>query len=84
MNPTWPEALTVPLTFVRLTRCVEDAVRIPCLNCTHALEIHQPEVGEPERFIGTCEQCGRWYLMDCTEAQEANLMILLPDRSEFD
>ena len=47
------------------------------------LELHQPEAEEPRRFVGTCDQCGRWYLVDWVPLTGEGHMLLLPSYEEF-
>ena len=53
-----------------------------CLNCDTNLGLSQPESEEPARLIGTCGECGRWYLLDWHPNFREGLMILLPDHAE--
>jgi hypothetical protein len=57
-------ALSVTLPITPVLPCDEDATWVCCLGCGAPLELHQPDAGEPQRFVGTCDQCGRWYLLD--------------------
>lgn len=51
-----------------------------CPVCSHDLDIHQPDEGSPERLLGTCPECGSWFLIDPDLGQ----ILLLPDaRARF-
>jgi hypothetical protein len=63
--------------------CADDATWVCCLGCGAPLEIHQPEAEEPRRFVGTCDECGRWYLLDWVPLSGDGLMLLLPTREEL-
>jgi hypothetical protein len=73
--------VTLPVAPVR--PCPEDATWVCCLNCAAPLELHQPEAEEPQRFVGTCDQCGRWYLLDWVPHSTEGLMLMLPSHEEL-
>jgi uncharacterized protein YbaR (Trm112 family) len=50
-----------------------------CPECRSPLEFHQPDEGLPDRLLGTCPGCHRWYVLDV----EARLMALLPDEDDL-
>ncbi len=58
-----------------------EVIRFECLNdilcarCQNALERHQPDGERPDQLLGTCADCGMWYLIDV----EASVMFPLPD-----
>lgn len=52
---------------------------IPCLACGDFLLIHQPDVNDPDRLLGTCDGCGSWHLIDGDRA----VIVLLPDADVF-
>ena len=54
---------------------------LPELRC--ALEHHQPDAEEPQRFVGTCDACGRWYLLDWVPRTTEGLMLVLPSYEEL-
>lgn len=51
------------------------AAEVPCACCEGTLDVHQPEPERPERLLGTCPDCGAWYLID----DDAHMMLALPD-----
>jgi hypothetical protein len=61
----------------------EDATWVCCLNCGAPLEVHQPDSEDPGRFIGTCDQCGRWYLLDWVPLTVEGVMLMLPSHEEL-
>jgi hypothetical protein len=61
----------------------ENATWVSCLNCGAPLEIHQPDVEEPQRFIGTCEQCRHWYVLYWSPLATEGLMLILPSYEEL-
>jgi hypothetical protein len=74
---------SVTLRVAPVQPCADDATWVCCLNCKASLEIHQPDAEEPGRFIGTCDQCGRWYLLEWAPMSTEGLMLLLPSREEL-
>ncbi len=46
-----------------------DGVRVPmcprasCSQCGSRLVLHQPEPVRPQRLLGTCPECHRWFLV---------------------
>jgi hypothetical protein len=42
----------------------ESASEILCALCHSPLERHQPDQDRPERMLGTCIECGAWFLID--------------------
>lgn len=75
--------LAVTLPVAAVLPCPEDATWVCCLNCSAPLELYQPEAEEPRRFVGTCDQCGRWYLLDWDPLLAEGHMVMLPTREEL-
>jgi hypothetical protein len=75
--------LPVTLSVAPVLPCPEDATWVCCLNCGAPLELHQPEAEEPRRFVGTCDQCGRWYLLDWVPLSGEGLMVMLPTHEQL-
>jgi hypothetical protein len=73
------QVLTLPLTITRISHCPDDPDWVFCLNCDNSLGLSQPESDEPERLIGTCQKCGRWYLLDWHPNSREGVMLLLPE-----
>jgi hypothetical protein len=61
----------LPCGFIRIG--VSTAVECAC--CQGILEVHQPDLERPDRLLGTCAECGSWFLID----NEARVMLPLPD-----
>jgi hypothetical protein len=53
---------------------------VGCPRCGHFLTLHQPVMDEPDRTIGTCDDCEGWFLI----GDKAGVMILLPDADELE
>jgi hypothetical protein len=75
--------LPVTLPVAGVLPCPEDETWVCCLNCGAPLELHQPETEDPRRFVGTCDQCGRWYLLDWVPLSGEGLMVMLPTHEEL-
>ncbi|ODU01916.1 MAG: hypothetical protein ABS79_01065 [Planctomycetes bacterium SCN 63-9] len=74
-------ALILPVTGV--SHCPENSEWVCCLHCGAHLGLSQPSTQEPERMIGTCRKCGRWYLLDWHPHASEGCMILLPDHASL-
>ena len=75
--------LPVTLPVAAVQPCPQDATWVCCLNCNAPLAIHQPDAEEPGRFVGTCDGCGRWYLLDWIPRSAEGLMLMLPTYEEL-
>jgi hypothetical protein len=53
----------------------EHAAEVLCACCQCILERHQPDTERPDRLLGTCPDCGAWFLID----DDARVMLALPD-----
>jgi DNA-binding transcriptional LysR family regulator len=71
--------IALEMPFAAISHCEHDSEWVCCLNCDHPLGLSQPESQEPERLIGTCPGCGRWYLLDWHPRSREGVMLLLPD-----
>jgi hypothetical protein len=67
-------SILLGLDLIRLTSGLADASGIECPGCDDLLVIHQPDEQSPDHLLGTCRECGAWFLID--EAGE--LMLRLP------
>ena len=63
--------------------CPENETWVCCLSCAEPLELYQPDQQESRRFIGTCDHCGRWYLLDWVPLSSEGIMLLLPTYEEL-
>jgi hypothetical protein len=50
-----------------------------CPNCTEVMTVLQPDYELPNRLIGACERCKRWYLIDILPDVSGGTMLRLPD-----
>ena len=56
----------------------EHAEEILCACCHYPLDRHQPDEQRHDRLLGTCNECGAWYLI----ITDACVMILLPETQD--
>lgn len=58
------------------------ALEVECASCGAFLDLHQPDMGRPERLLGTCEACGDWYLILPHDDRDTTL-LRLPEEAEI-
>jgi hypothetical protein len=68
------------LTFPKVGEALE---QLPCPDCGNLLEIHQPESGFPDRMLGTCHQCHRWFVADFVPGHDEGVIVFLPNPKFF-
>jgi hypothetical protein len=75
-----PDARTVALTLtmLRFSTLPENSGGGRCINCGVVLELHQPDIGSPDRLVGICETCGSWFVIDLVPGTDEAVMFLLP------
>jgi hypothetical protein len=55
---------------------------LACPACQMVMEIHQPDLDQPERLLGTCTTCRAWTLVDVGSYGQLTLtMLARPARS---
>lgn len=69
------EATLDILPFPRLR---EDPAGTACLHCSSALTLHQPDPQSPDRLLGVCEGCHRWFLVDLVPGRPDGVLVGLP------
>lgn len=75
--------LAIPLTMLQCSQAPEEFGGGCCLVCDLSLDLHQPDSGIPDRLIGICEACGRWYLIDKATDAADTVLVLLPEGESF-
>jgi len=72
---------TVPVSVGPLELAIEadEPCRVYCLTCQIPLDLHIPNPETPECMIGTCLECGSWYLID----HAIGALALLPNLSKL-
>jgi hypothetical protein len=69
--------LTRMVTIVVIAVHSEGLARTPCQTCQTVLDLCQPDLNEPDRFLATCPGCGEWFLVDSSEHDETARLISL-------
>lgn len=74
-----PVALTIAVQ--KASESIGGPAQWRCLECHDVLEVHQPDAANPARLLGTCPECGAWYVLDFEESLDEPecLMLRLPD-----
>ena len=54
---------------------IGEAAKALCSCCGERLDLHQPDAERPDRLLGTCAECGAWFLID----DETHTMLAIPD-----
>lgn len=87
-NHTWQEACwevnlnTYPAVLNRSRTVATTVLSSICEKCGTPLTLHQPNVDQADRLLGTCEECKSWYV---TSGWPMRLVYLpLPDAQRFD
>jgi len=70
------ESVAFKLDLIRLNPDLAHALDVHCVSCRDSLVLNQPDETRPDRFLGTCVECGDWFLIDAAH----NVMVRLPDQ----
>jgi hypothetical protein len=54
-----------------------------CPDCHEALELHQPDATDPDRLLGTCAECSKWFILVATPTGDRALVLRLPTSAEL-
>jgi hypothetical protein len=54
-----------------------------CRSCESKLAIHQPDENAPEHLLGTCVDCGAWYLIEIVLDGTEAFLLDLPNIALF-
>lgn len=49
-----------------------------CLQCNGPLTIHQPDADDPDRLMGSCDDCGAWYAFAISADGAEAVAVILP------
>ncbi len=71
--------IAVPLTIRPFSSRPEDLDNGGCLTCGGSLDLHQPDIGSPDRMVGICQQCASWYLLAAIPGSNEAVMVRMPD-----
>lgn len=67
------------LDVLRFPAAVEHPVRAHCLHCDSTLSLSQPDLDSPDRLLGVCGQCKRWFFIHLIPDQTEGILCRLPD-----
>jgi hypothetical protein len=76
VNQNWGEPIRLELTARRIDSETESLSDAGC--CQTKLSWHQPEPGFPENLLGTCSQCGSWYVVGRLQGEAQETLLRLP------
>src|SRR5438067_1676467 len=62
--PVLPHQMTITWTVTSLTISDQGLEAPRCRACQSGLNVHQPDEDHPEHLLGTCDDCGAWYLIE--------------------
>jgi hypothetical protein len=79
LNPA-PRRVAAFLDLLPFPRLGADLAGAACQDCAWSLTLHQPDSARPERLLGVCERCERWYLVDLMPGRADGFLVGLPDR----
>ncbi len=71
----------VALSVVRLSTAQDGSNEAWCEDCDCPVDIHQPDVERPQRLLGTCPECGTWYLLVGAAGPDLDLEIEGPNET---
>lgn len=83
MTPGPSRSLLLPLTSLSLPAIESCPLTLNCLECQDLLDLHQPEMTDPDRLLGVCRQCDRWYLICLDVDQSTANLVRLPGFEEM-
>ena len=81
MLPITSRSVSVVLGLFGIRSLAKSGVRCP--GCKVALDLHQPDEGNPERLLGVCPRCSGWFLMDQGPDEKSWMMVPLPTAAVF-
>ena len=71
--------VSMELVVLHFPMAVDHFRRAHCRNCDLPLFLSQPNLTSPERLLGVCEECGRWFVIDLITDQTEGLLWRVPD-----
>ena len=71
--------VSADLDVLRFPTPDEHAIGAQCLNCSLPLALSQPDLNSPDRLLGVCEECKRWFLVDLIPGETEGFLWRLPD-----
>jgi hypothetical protein len=79
MNSLPPQTVPIPVLPLSLAADSDEPCHLYCLNCEAPLDLHIPDPQDPDCVLGTCEECGAWFLADLA----AGAIAWLPKLKRF-
>jgi hypothetical protein len=73
----------VTLKTITFPKVGEALAKLQCPDCGSLLDLHQPEALFPDRMLGTCHQCHRWFVADFLAGRDEGVIVFLPDSKFF-
>jgi hypothetical protein len=76
VHSPFPREMTITWNVTRLAISSEGLETPRCGDCQATLNVHQPDENRPDHLLGTCDACGRWFLIEIGTKREAFLFDL--------
>jgi hypothetical protein len=67
--------VTVAIPIFRIPHRSEQGLPEHCAECGGTLDVTQPDAAEPDHLLGTCGDCGAWYVLAWQEWGEHGVMV---------
>jgi hypothetical protein len=85
MFPRTPLRISTELDVIPFTstKPPADLSWLVCGFCGLGLQSHQPDAQTPGRLLGTCDGCGRWFLILLEQDLVSALMVAMPASEAF-
>ena len=71
------------LTLARMPALIENLYQASCILCDGSLDLHQPDPGLPDRLLGTCAKCQRWYILELAPGDDEAVIVQIPEVRQF-
>jgi hypothetical protein len=82
-RPGGPRRVPVDLDVIPFGPPPGDLDWVECVDCRGPLELHQPDAQSPDRLLGICTGCGRWYVMLLAVGKPEAVLVSLPHRDWY-
>ena len=73
------KSIHLTLDLIRIEGEPESRSGLRCPGCTELLMLHQPDEQSPDHLLGTCPQCGAWFVLHAV----AGLLVRLPGKQDL-
>lgn len=78
MHPLFKHPFSMKWNVTELEVSPDGFISPVCQKCRTELDIHQPQADDPNELLGTCNQCGGWYLIQVAPGGSEALLLNLP------